>query len=163
MLNLIPILLLMLSPLTPAPEVKGEIIGTATNEYATFGLTDKGEIFWYRDEKKWEVIDFNEMYRGYYPPVHFVGIAAGAGSVAVVGTYEESGAPAMFVSQRGSVWSERTLTYSQGEELFELGEAPLAIRADLERDEYVLTCTDGVLFFVPSCSHCNRLEYHGTD
>ena len=45
MLNLIPILLLMLSPLTPAPEVKGEIIGTATNEYATFGLKDKGEIF----------------------------------------------------------------------------------------------------------------------
>ena len=151
MLNLIPILLLMLSPFTPAPEVKGEVIGTATNEYATFGLTDKGEIFWSRDEKKWEVIDFNEMYRGYYAPVHFVGIAAGAGSVAVVGTSEESGAPAMFV------------TYSQGEELFELGEAPLAIRADLERDEYVLTCTDGVLFFVPSCSHCNRLEYHGTD
>ena len=86
MFNLIPILLLMLSPFTPAPEVKGEVIGTATNEYATFGLTDKGEIFWSRDEKKWEVIDFNEMYRGYYAPVHFVGIAAGAGSVAVVGT-----------------------------------------------------------------------------
>ena len=144
-------------------QIKGEVIGTTSNEYATFGLTDKGEIFWSRDGQSWTVIDFNEMYRGYYAPVHLVGIAAGAGSVAVVGTYEESGAPAMFVSQRGSVWSERTLTYSQGEELFELGEAPLAIRADLERDEYVLTCTDDVLFFVPSCSHCNRLEYHGTD
>ena len=65
MFYLIPILLLMLSPFTPAPEVKGEVIGTATNEYATFGLTDKGEIFWSRDGESWTVIDFNETYRGY--------------------------------------------------------------------------------------------------
>jgi hypothetical protein len=163
MLAIIPILLMMLSPLASGPEVKGEVIGTSSNEYATFGLTDAGEVFWTRDGETWEVIDFNETYRGYYAPVSFVGIAAGTGSVAIVGTYEESGAPAMFVSQRGNVWSERTLTYSQGEELFELTEAPLAIRADLERDEFVLTCTDDVLFFVPPCSHCNRKEYHGTD
>ena len=144
-------------------QIKGEVIGTTSNDYATFGLTDMGEIFWSTDGQSWTVIDFNETYRGYYAPVRFVGIAAGTGSVAVVGTYEENGAPAMFVSSRGNVWSERTLTYSQGENLFELGEAPLAIRADLERDEYVLTCTGGVLFFVPSCSHCNRIEYHGND
>ena len=163
MLGLILILHLLISPVTPPPEVKGGIIGTTSNEYATFGLTDAGEIFWSRDGKSWTVVDFNEAYRGYYEPVRFVGIAAGAASVAVVGTYEKTGAPAMFVSSMGNVWTERRLNYLQGEEMFDLGEAPLAVRADLERDEFVLTCTDGVLFFVPPCSHCNRLEYHGND
>lgn len=163
MIGIILILNLLFSPLTPLPEVKGEIIGTSSNGYATFILTDKGEIGWSTDSVKWQVIDFNEVYRGYYRPVRFVGIAAGNGSVAVVGTYEKTGAPAMFVSSRGNVWTERGLTYSQGEELFELTEAPLAVRADLERDEFVITCTDGVLFFVPPCSHCNRKEYHDGD
>ena len=143
--------------------IKGEVIDTTSNDYATFGLTDKGEIFWSRDGKDWTVIDFNEAYRGYYEPVRFVGIAAGTASVAVVGIYEKTGAPAMFVSSRGNVWTERRLNYFQGEEMFDLGEVPLAVRADLEHDEFVLTCTDGVLFFVPPCSHCNRLEYHGDD
>lgn len=163
MIGIILILNLVFSPLTPLPEVKGEIIGTSSNGYATFILTDKGEIGWSTDSVKWQVIDFNEVYRGYYRPVRFVGIAAGNGSVAVVGTYEKTGAPAMFVSSRGNVWTERGLTYSQGEELFELTEAPLAVRADLEHDEFVITCTDGVLFFVPPCSHCNRKEYHDGD
>ena len=145
----------------PSKQLKGEIIDTTSNDYAIFGLTDAGEIFWSRNGKSWETIDFNEAYRGYYRPVRLVGIAAGNGSVAVVGTYENTGAPAMFVSSRGNVWTERGLTYSQGEELFELTEAPLAVRADLERDEFVITCTDGVLFFVPPCSHCNRKEYRG--
>ena len=147
----------------PSGYVKGEIIDTTANDYATFGLTDAGEIFWSRDGQSWTVIDFNEAYRGFYEPVRFVGIAAGKGSVAIVGTYEKTGAPAMFVSSMGNVWTERGLTYSQDEELFELTEAPLAIRADLERDEFVLTCTDGVLFFVPPCSHCNRKVYVGDD
>ena len=163
MLGIILILHLLVSPITSPPEVKGEVIGTSSNEYATFGLTDAGEIFWSRDGESWTVVDFNEAYQGYYEPVRFVGIAAGAASVAVVGTYEKTGAPAMFVSSRGNVWTERRLTYFQGEEMFELGEAPLAVRADLERDEFVLTCTDDILFFVPPCSHCNRLEYHGND
>lgn len=165
MLRFLAILLLPLLWSVSGPEgaVKGKVIGETSNDYATFVLTDQGEIAWSRDDNDWTVIDFNEAYRGYYQPVRFVGIAAGNGSVAVVGTYEESGAPAMFVSSRGNVWSERTLTYSQGEELFELVEAPLAIRADIERDEYVLECTNGVLFFVPSCSHCNRIEHHGNN
>ncbi len=151
------------TPLLPGPEVRGKVIGLSFNDFATFGLTDAGEIFWTRDSVRWEVVDFNEAYRGYYQPVRFVGIAAGKGSVAIVGTYEKTGAPAMFVSSRGNVWTERGLTYSQGEELFELTETPLSVRADLERDEFVITCTDGVLFFVPPCSHCNRKEYHGSD
>lgn len=145
------------------PEIKGEIIGTTSNDYATFVLTDEGEIGWSRDGESWTVIDFNEAYRGYYEPVRFVGIAAGKASVAVAGVYEKTGAPAIFISSRGNVWTERSLVYSQGEETFELTEAPLAISADLERDEFVLTCTDGVLFFVPPCSHCNRKEYAGDD
>ena len=163
MLRTLFIILLTIFPFTSDPAVKGNVIGISTNDYATFGLTDKGEIFWTRDSVKWEVIDFNEAYRGYYRPVRFVGIAAGNGNVAVVGTYENTGTPAMFVSSRGNVWTERGLTYSQGDELFELTETPLSVRADLERDEFVITCTDGVLFFVPPCSHCNRKEYHGSD
>lgn len=160
--RLILIALLSLAGLTAGPG-KGHVIGTASNGYASFVLTNKGEIAWSRDSVEWTVVDFNETYRGYYEPVRFVGIAAGKADVAVVGVYERTGAPAMFISSRGNVWTERRLVYQQGDELFELTETPLSIRADLARDEYVITCTDDVLFFVPPCSHCNRMEYHGSD
>ena len=140
--------------------VKGKVTGLAANHTICIGVTDAGEIFTSKDGRDWNVTDFNEQYEGYYKKVRFVGVAAGAGSVAVAGI-NEMNAPEVFISTRGTVWSERPLIYSQGEETFELTELPKSITADLERDEFVLECTDDVWFFLPSCSHCNRLEYRG--
>ena len=51
--------LIVSGPLPPG-QFKGNVIGTASNDYAAFILTDRGEIGWSRDSVKWEVIDFNE-------------------------------------------------------------------------------------------------------
>lgn len=147
-------------PKTYRLPLKGRVISIAANSTGCFGVTDAGEIFSSRDCRSWSVIDFNEEYRDYYGHVNFVGIAACAQGVAVAGSFE-GGAPAVFTSTRGTVWSARGLTYSQGENLFELTETPLSIAADVAKDEYILTCTDGVKFYLPPCTHCNRLEYYG--
>ena len=138
----------------------GKVTGLAANDAVCIGVTDKGEIFTSRDGRSWDVTDFNKTYEGYYRKVSFVGVAAGAASVAVAGV-TDTNAPAVFISTRGTVWSERPLEYFQGEEQFVLTELPKRITADLERDEFVLECTDDVFFFIPPCSHCNRLEYRG--
>ena len=138
----------------------GKVTGLAANDAVCIGVTDKGEIFTSRDGRSWDVTDFNKTYEGYYRKVSFVGVAAGAASVAVTGV-TDTNAPAVFISTRGTVWSERPLDYFQGEEQFELTELPVGITADLKRDEFVLECTDDVFFIIPPCSHCNRLEYRG--
>ena len=138
----------------------GNVTDLDTNDDICVGVTDRGEIFISKDGRNWDVKDFNKMYEGYYEKIRFVGVAAGKGSVAVAGI-TETNAPAVYISTRGTVWSARSLTYFQGEELFELTELPVGITADLERDEFVLECTDDVFFILPPCSHCNRLEYRG--
>lgn len=138
----------------------GNVTGLTANDAICVGVTDKGEIFTSKDGRAWDVTDFNKTYEGYYRKVRFVGVAAGTGSIAVAGI-TDTNAPAVFISTRGTVWSERPLEYFQGEEQFVLTELPKSITADLERDEFVLECTDDVFFFIPPCSHCNRLEYRG--
>ncbi len=137
----------------------GKVTGVTTSKDLCIGVTDKGEIFTSRDGREWNVTDFNKTYEGFYPEMSFVGVAAGTGSFAVAGV-TKTNAPAVFISTRGTVWSERPLNYFQGEEHY-LTEIPLGITADLEKDEFVLECTDDVFFFLPACSHCNRLEYRG--
>ena len=139
--------------------LRGKVTGMAGNDDICIGVTDMGEIFSSTDGREWDVVDFNKTYEGYYPEMSFVGVAAGTGSIAVAGV-TTTNAPAVFISTRGKVWSERPLNYFQGEEHY-LTEIPVGISADLEKDEFVLECTDDVFFFLPACSHCNRLEYRG--
>ena len=140
--------------------LKGKVTGLAVNDALCIGVTDSGEIFTSPDGRTWDVMDFNRTYAGYYPETSFVGVAAGKASVAVAGV-TKTNAPAVYISTRGTVWSERSLDYFMGAEQHFLTELPTGISADLERDEFVLECTDDTWFFLPSCSHCNRLEYRG--
>lgn len=138
----------------------GNVTDMDMNDELCIGVTDTGEIFTSKDGRNWDVNNFNKTYEGYYSKVSFVGVAVGAGSIAVTGITDRN-APAVFISTRGTVWSERPLNYFQGEEQFELTELPVGITADLKRDEFVLECTDDVFFILPPCSHCNRFEYRG--
>jgi len=141
-------------------DCKGNLTMMDCNRNGCFALTDKSEIVFSSNGSSWKVFDFNEQYSDYYGEISLVGIAAGPGSVAVAGT-DETGSPVVFISTRGTVWSQRILEYTLGSETFSLHETPLSISADLEKDEFVLQCTDNTLFFIPPCSHCNRLVYYG--
>lgn len=143
-----------------AQDIKGEVIGICESSSVRCGITDKGEVFSSPDGKDWKVIDFYGDYREYYGELRFVGIAAGTAgfAIAAVRTNAAGGeTPAVFTSSKGTVWSERELTYRQGEEWFQLWELPLSISHDPVKDEFVLECTDETLFYIPGCSHCNRM------
>lgn len=140
-------------------EVKGRIVSLSADDKQCFGITELGEIISTKDGVTWTVFDFNSTYVGYYGNVKFRGISVGLGSIAAAGVYADSSRPAVFISSRGTVWSERGLSYSVGSDTFELNETPLSIHYDAKRDSFILACSDGVLFHIPGCSHCNRPEF----
>ena len=144
-----------------AQEIKGEVTGICESASARCGITDKGEVFCSQNGKDWTVIDFYGDYKEYYGELRFVGIAAGTAGFAIAAVRTNSAGgetPAVFTSSKGTVWSERELTYRQGEEWFQLWELPISISHDPVKDEFVLECTDETLFYIPGCSHCNRIS-----
>ena len=66
--------------------------------------------------------------------------------------------PAAFVSAGGTVWSERSLDYSEGGAQRMLEAVPMSLSYDALRDRFYLLCTEGVQLTLPSCSHCNSLS-----
>ena len=89
-------------------------------------------------------------------------VAAGGGSVMVAGIGPD-GRPAAFTSARGTVWSERTLDYTeQGLPCLFTAE-PMSLSYDASQDRYYLAGAGGALLALPSCSHCNSLTRYPAD
>ena len=101
--------------------------------------------------------DFNQAYTGYYEHTSFNAICSSDNSIFITGIYD-NGLPAVFTSAVGNIWSERTLTYIYSGETLSLEHQPLSMAYDARMDRFVLGCTDGYLFYLPGCSHCNAIE-----
>jgi len=56
------------------------------------------------------------------------------------------------------IWSQRTLNYRANGMDQILEQQPLHVAYDAGMDRFVLGCTDGYLFYLPGCSHCNQIE-----
>ena len=137
----------------PLP-AQGRLCGLAADGNVLWAVTDAGEIL-HGGSSGWTVFDFNAQYAGYYPPMAFWAVAAGGGSVMVAGTGPD-GVPAAFTSARGAVWSERTLTYSEGGSTFSFSALPMSLSYDAAQDRFYLVGGDEELA-LPGCSHCNSL------
>ena len=133
------------------------VTGIACSGDKTFILTEYGIILNTVDFKTFTSLDFNLTYTGYYDHIRFSAICASGNSIFIAGTYD-NGMPAVFTSSAGNIWSERTLTYTERGETLSLEQQPLSMAYDSRMDRFVLGCTDGYLFYVPGCSHCNSLE-----
>ena len=127
-----------------------------------WAVTDAGEILRSADGASWTVLDFNAEYAGYYPRMDFRAVAAGGGSVMVAGL-DPDGRLAVYTSSRGTVWSARSLEYSDGGERGVLDVTPCSLSYDPLRDSFFLCGSSGTLFEMPGCSHCNRLTRYPTD
>lgn len=127
-----------------------------------WAVTDAGEILHSADGVAWTVLDFNAQYAGFYPPVDFRAVASGGGSVMVAGV-DADGHLAVYTSSRGTVWSPRSLDYTEGGERLVLDVEPVSLSYDTLRDSFFLCGTSGTLFEMPGCSHCNRLTRYPTD
>lgn len=139
----------------------GNVISLAASGSQCYGVTDKGEIVHSKDGRIWDVFDFNRNYEGYYRAVDFSSVAVDGSGLAVVGTYPD-GSPAMYMSSRGTVWSERGLFYRQDGDIFFFDKKPLGLTYDRAASQYVMLCEDGTLFVVPGCSQCNQPLIVGT-
>lgn len=127
-----------------------------------WAVTDAGEILRSADGAAWTVLDFNAEYAGYYPPMDWRAVAAGGGSVMVAGL-DPDGHLAVYTSSRGTVWSARSLEYTEAGERGVLDVTPCSLSYDPLRDSFFLCGTQGTLFEMPGCSHCNRLTRYPVD
>jgi hypothetical protein len=139
------------------PAVKGNIVSLSARISECFGVTDKGEIIHSSDGINWDVFDFNTVYAGFYKPCIFRKILATETNIAVAGVKDDGSAVLMF-SNKGNVWAERTLNYSDDRGLQDyLTDTPNDIFYDYTRDLFYLACDKGMIMKIPSCSHCNQL------
>lgn len=139
-------------------DTRDNLVSIAASDLGIFAITAQGTIASSRDGVTWNLLDFNSYYDGYYDRVVFTAIGASDGGVAATGSYSD-GSPALFLSTQGSVWSERSLTYKDGARYVMLEATPLGISHDASQDRWVMSCSEGTIFFIPGCSHCNSIEY----
>lgn len=130
------------------------VVGIACTKDNSLVLTESGVILSTTTFDSFNSMDFNLTYSGYYDDVRFCAISASDNSFCIAGTYYD-GMPAVFTSATGNVWSERELTYTKGGETFQLEQQPLRLAYDRRMDRFVMACSDGWLFYMPGCSHCN--------
>jgi len=138
--------------------LKGNIVSLSARESDCFGASDQGEIIHSTDGTTWSLMDFNEYYSGYYKPCSFTKILAMDNQIAVAGKHDD-GSPALFFSTQGTVWSERTLNYTDEKGMLSyLTELPSELFYDSAKSQLLLVCSEGRLMKIPSCSHCNKLS-----
>ena len=138
--------------------VRGRLRALAADGGILWTVTDAGEILHGNEVSGWTVLDFNAQYDGYYPPMAFWAIAVGGGSIMVAGM-TPGGAPAAFTSARGTVWSERSLDYSEGGSTFTFSALPMGLSYDPAKDRFYLV-GGGEELALPGCSHCNSLTHY---
>lgn len=136
--------------------VKGLLGGLAADGSVLWAVTDSGEILHGNPVSGWSVLDFNAAYAGYYPQITFWAVAVGLGSIMVAGTRPD-GTPVAFTSSRGTVWSERSLDYTEAGVTSPFTALPMGLDYDARQDRFYLLGSDGMELALPGCSHCNSL------
>ena len=133
------------------------VVGIACSKDNALILTEGGVILSTADFDTFTSMDFNGTYTSYYDETRFCAISASDNFFYIAGTFH-NGMPAVFTSASGRIWSERTLSYTRERLTFCLEQQPLGLAYDSGLDRFVMACTDGYLFFMPGCSHCNTIE-----
>lgn len=142
--------------------VRGRLRALAADGSNLWAVTDAGEILHRAAASDWMVVDFNASYAGYYPRMDFRAVAVGGGSVMVAGVRPDRTAAA-YTSSRGTVWSERTLDYTEQGSSRVFSAVPMSLSYDGGQDRFYLSGTGGELLALPGCSHCNTLTCYPAD
>jgi hypothetical protein len=137
--------------------IKGNIVSLSADTSQCYGVTDEGEIFHTGDGINWTIFDFNSFYSGYYKPCNFTSVLVAGNRIAVAGKHAD-GSPVLLFSAQGNVWAERTLVYTDEQDIpFSLDVIPNGLFYDESKDQFLLACGKGKIMAIPSCSHCNKL------
>jgi hypothetical protein len=137
--------------------VKGNIVSVSARRSDCYGVTDEGEIIHSADAINWDILDFNQLYSGFYQPCYFIRVLATDDRIAVAGIRND-GSPVLMFSSQGKVWTERKLSYTDDHGMSGfLSDSPGDIFYDSSDDQFFLACRKGKLMKLTSCSQCNEL------
>ena len=89
------------------------VVGIACSSDRTLILTVSGKILGTSDFESFSTLDFNSTYSSYYDYTRFCAICASDNYFYIAGVFS-NGMPAVFTSAAGNIWSERTLSYTEG-------------------------------------------------
>lgn len=135
--------------------VVGDIVSLSASDDLCVATTADGQLYQSTDGKTWKMTDFNAQYSEYYGQVTVRCICASKAGLMLAGIVD--GMPVAFESAEGNVWSQRELTYTQGNSVLTLQQLPIGLDYDGEHERFSMTCTGGVTFLMPGCSHCNSI------
>jgi len=143
--------------------LKGNIVSVSARESDCYGVTDEGEIIRTTDGIKWDIIDFNKVYSGYYKTSYFTKVLVTENRIAIAGIHND-GSPVLLLSTQGNVWTERPLIYTddQGYKV-EMEDSPNDIIYNDSEDIFYLVCNKGKVMQLPSCNHCNKVAVISTE
>ncbi len=143
--------------------LKGNIVSVSARESDCFGVSDEGEIIRSTDGIKWDIIDFNKVYSGYYKTCYFTKVLVTDNRIAIIGIHND-GSPVLMLSTQGNVWTERPLIYTddQGYKNILEDSANDIIYNDSE-DQFYLVCDKGKAMQLPACNQCNKLAEISTE
>lgn len=136
--------------------IPSSIKSISASEELCIAATYQGLLYFSKDARTWKMTDFNAEYSEYYGQVRIQCVCASKAGLMIAGL-DENDLPVVFESAEGKVWSPRELSYtgSNGTEI--LNETPLSLEYDAQYECYVMDCTNGYIFIMPGCSHCNEL------
>jgi hypothetical protein len=137
--------------------LKGNIVSVSARESDCFGVSDEGEIIHSVDGIKWDIIDFNKVYSGYYKTSYFTKVLVTDNRIAITGIHND-GSPVLILSTLGNVWTERPLIYTDDQGYKNvLEETPNDIIYNDSEDQFYLACSKGKVMQLPACNQCNKL------
>lgn len=125
------------------------------------GLDEKG-CLWLaaedcQQEKKWKAIDFNNLYKGYYPMCSFTAIGATDKDFVAAGVGED-GLPCVFRSLLGGVWENVNLLCGNQLAGYQRASGKIIdILYDCITKQLFMPCENGELLIIPDCPKCAKI------
>jgi len=143
--------------------LKGNIVSVSARESNCFGVTDEGEIIRTTDGIKWDIIDFNKVYSGYYKTSYFTKVLVTDNRIAIAGIHND-GSPVFMISTQGNVWTERPLIYTDDNGYnVVLEDSPNDMIYNDSEDLFYMVCNKGKVMQLPACNHCNKQAVISTE
>ena len=134
----------------------GDIVSIFSGSSLCIGVTNKGEIIETSDAINWDIFDYNKEYAGYNKPCSFKEVLITRNRIAIIGQHED-GSPVVLFSSLGSVWTERSVNYTDEHGMIKwVTNHPNDICYDAARDQFFLVCNNGEVLILPSCTKCNK-------
>jgi len=134
-----------------------DIISISANNRMCMAVTREGQILMTKNGREWDILDYNEVYKGYDEPYWFHSIRALGDTFFLAGEYQrDSGIPVIMSSATGEVWRPYPMTEINGESMDNY--LPIVVNVvGISDDQILVACNDGKIITLTDCMVCHKL------